>query len=133
MKYLPFLLLAILPLTGCATRAFNADGGFVQNDFLNKKRGDKTSFKITYPTGVTVEYNNTVVGMDNTSVANTAIGAYGLVTGLKETTAQRASDNALRATQAREATNQTRYLVEPTVYDPALKAVSRAGGKPFIP
>lgn len=135
MKFLPVILLPIL-FCGCATKGFKMPDGtmFVQNDFLNKKRADRTSLTVTDPkTGAVYEFNSTVMGMDNTSVANTVAGTYGLVSSLQETTAQRVSDNALKASQAKEATAQSAIQAAPTVYAPAEQAVSRAGGAVVIP
>lgn len=80
------------------------------------------------------------VGKQQSNAFGKAIGAlnnwiagWTAVTGLKEATAQRASDNALKATQASEATAQTALQTAPTVIDPATQAVSRAGGAVVIP
>lgn len=136
MKYLPIILLPVL-LSGCATKGFKMPDGtmFVQNDFLNKKRADRTNFAVTDPkTGKIYEFNSTTMGMDNTSVANTVAGTYGLVSSLQEATAQRVSDNALKASQAAEATRQQAILSAPTKYLPAEgEAISRAGGSVVIP
>jgi hypothetical protein len=81
------------------------------------------------------------VGKQQSNAFGKAIGAlnnlimgWTAVEGLKAATAQRASDNALRAKQAQEATAQTALQTAPTKYLPAEgEAISRAGGTPFIP
>jgi hypothetical protein len=64
---------------------------------------------------------------------NSAIAAWGILGTAKEATAQRASDNALKLGQAKEATAQVGLQTAPTVFDPALQEVSRAGGSVVIP
>lgn len=64
---------------------------------------------------------------------NNWIAGWTAVKGLEAATAQRASDNALKARQAGETTKQVGLQTAPTVYDPATQAISRAGGAPVIP
>lgn len=66
-------------------------------------------------------------GKRQTTVPNNAIAGWGLVRSLEETTAQRVSDNGLKAAQAQEATRQTEIITNGTKYLPAEgEAISRA-------
>ena len=89
---------------------------------------------------VTAQGLSLKVGKNQSNAFGKAVGAinnwilgWTTVTGIKEATAARVSDNALRAKQAEEVTKQVGYQTAPTIYDPALQAVSRAGGAPVTP
>lgn len=135
IRLLPLLLIPCLVLTGCyesvtvngdgySTKRFGADVAAVHY----KSTGDG---KFAY---TQIKANNSKSFKAGAGVVNNAIGAWGLVEGAKEMTAQKASDNALKASQAKEATAQVGLQTAPTVYLPAEgEAVSRAGGAVVIP
>lgn len=89
---------------------------------------------------LTAQNLNVKIGKNQSNAFGKAIGAINnylmaatAIAGLKEQTAQVASNNGLKAAQAKEATAQVGLQTAPTVYAPAEQAVSRAGGAVAIP
>lgn len=132
MKRLLLLSLLALGLTGCF-ETFDVS----ENGYKGARFGTDTA-AIHYTNGdvsfTMIKNNNSKSFKEGASVVKNLATAYGVVESAKEMTAQRASDNALKAGQAAEATKQQAILSAPTKYLPAEgEAISRAGGAVVIP
>lgn len=135
----PVLLLSLtllcLPLSACfETYTVSKDGlkgvRWGTDTAAVNFKGDGWSFQ-------QLKNNNSKSFKAGAGVANMAIGAYGMLGSAKEVTAQRASDNALKANQAGEATRQVEIINNGTKFLPAEgEAISRPiqdGASVFIP
>lgn len=120
---LALVVLASLALSACSTQMarynkITGDYTVVNNNFLNKKKNERFVYEFDPKTGK-IRMNVSSQGMNNASVAETGMMAWGAANVAAETTTQFLAKEKTTQNAATQATIQNGQNTAPTVYNAA--------------